>query len=88
MTQEQKDNEIESLTTAKKGYDLNRSICTAVILIVGYITFKDDGIHTTPWYILLILGFVILAVAGVLVYDCFAIQKINKKIKELNGATD
>lgn len=88
MTQEEKENEIESLTKAKKGYDLNRSICAGVILIVGYMAFGNDGIHTTPLFFLLLLGFIMLAVAGVLIYDCFVIKGINKKIKDLNDGTN
>lgn len=83
MTNEEYEAESERLTKAKKGYDLNRSICAAVIVFLIYTMFKDDGLTTTPWYILLILAVFVLTALAILIFDCFKIKDISKKIKEL-----
>lgn len=83
MTNEEYEAESERLTKAKKGYDLNRTICAAAIVFIVYSMFKDDGLTTTPWYILLILAVFALAALGILIFDCFKIKDITKKIKEL-----
>lgn len=83
MTNEEYEAESERLTKAKKGYDLNRTICAAAIVFVGYSIFNNDGIHTTPWYITLILAVVAAVILGILIFDCFKIKGITKKIKEL-----
>ncbi|MBP5402834.1 MAG: hypothetical protein J6Y36_06715 [Treponema sp.] len=84
MTQEEKENELESLIKTKKGFDLDRSLCAGVLILVCYMTFSNDGIKTTPWYILLILGAVAAGAIITCVYLCFKINSLNKKIKELN----
>lgn len=83
MTNEEYEAENERLTKAKKGYDLNRTICAAAIVFVIYSMFNNDGLHTTPWYILLFLAAVSIALAGILIFDCLKIKDITKKIKEL-----
>lgn len=83
MTNEEYEAESERLTKAKKGYDLNRTICTAVIIYVLYMMFKDDGLHTTPWYILLILAIFASGALGILIFDCLKIKTITQQIKNL-----
>lgn len=85
MTYQEYDAEMEKLTKAKKGFDGNRTLCAAVMVIVGYMAIKDDGLHTTPWYILLILGLVFAAALFILIRDFALIRKVNDQLKALES---
>ncbi|MCR5614412.1 hypothetical protein [Treponema sp.] len=86
MTKDEYEAEYDKLTKAKKGYDTNRTLCAAVIVIVLYSIFKDKDYLTMPWYILLILGLVIVGAVGILVYDSILISRASKKLKELENS--
>lgn len=83
MTYEEYEIELTKLDKAKKGYDGNRTLCAAVLVILGYSTFKDNGHLSSPWYILLILGLIACATVGILIHDSLVIRDLNKKIKDL-----
>lgn len=83
MTLEEYQKQHEQLTKQKKGYDTNRTICVAIIVYLLYITFKNGEFTSTPWYILLIIGIVIVITTFLFIRDCILISKISKQIKEL-----
>ncbi len=83
MTLEEYQKQHEQLTKQKKGYDANRTICVAIIVYLLYITFKNGEFTSTPWYILLIIGIVIVITTFLFIRDCILINKISKQIKEL-----
>lgn len=85
MTLEEYESKHKKLAKAKKGYDSNRTLCVGVFLIVSYLTFKDKSYLTMPWYILLILGTILVASIGILIYDCFLIKKTSSQLKDLES---
>lgn len=83
MTEQEYNEELDKLNMQKKGFEGNRSLCAAVIVIVGFIAVKDDGLKTTPWYILAILCAVILTAGYILYKDSVKIKQIKNRIKDL-----
>lgn len=78
--------EVDKLNMQKKGYEGNRSLCAVVIVLVAFIALKDNGLKTTPWYILAILGAVILGAGYILFRDSMKIKEIKNRIKELEDS--
>lgn len=83
MTYEEYETKMEELSKKKKGYDGNRTLCTGVIILLGFYAFKDDGLKNNPWYILAILGVLCVCALGILVWDSIQIKNINEQIKQL-----
>ncbi|MCQ2600393.1 MAG: hypothetical protein MJ184_03445 [Treponema sp.] len=84
MAEQEFDEEIEKLNMQKKGLEGNRSLCAVVIVLVVFMTVKDNGLKTTPWYILAILALVILAALYILITDSVKIKELKNKISNLN----
>lgn len=84
MAEQDFDEEIEKLNIQKKGLEGNRSLCAVVIVLVVFMAVKDNGLKTTPWYILAIFALVILAALYILISDSVKIKELKNKINDLN----
>lgn len=83
MTEQEYNEQLEKLNSQKKGLEGNRTLCAAVMVIVVFMAVKDNGLKTTPWYILAILGAVILGAVYILIKDSKKIKEINNRIKDM-----